>query len=259
MAKMDPHQYMETLKPMMEKHFKTQRAMRTEVVAATKLATENQEQSYVNAGALVSFTDRLSAQDKEDVLNGTLFAQFAADAVADRMKQEEAWYHRYVEVLSHIGWVIQSCNFEEYTMEGESFAIDKAFLKIVKDLVTAEEYDLIKRTIDSLQDEGNQHWWHAFSKNSSGPSENGNFQVCPCQQDSSGQVIMALGSFYFQASETNERWFWFNYNASKMHFFRGTQTCTLDGDVYGQVRQTIKDMLGDQARDYLGGLKLKRK
>ena len=259
MAKMDPHQYMETLKPMIEKRFKTQRAMRTEVVAATKLATENQEQSYVNAGALVSFTNRLSAQDKEDVLNGTLFAQFAADAVADRMKQEEAWYHKYVEVLSHIGWVIQSCNFEEYTMKGESFAIDKAFLKIVKDLLTAEEYDLIERTIESLQDEGNQPWWHAFSKNSSGPSENGNFQVCPCQQDSSGQVIMTLGSFYFQASETNEKWFWFSHNTSNMHFFYSTQTCTLDGDVYGQVRQIIKEKLGEQAKDYLGGLKLKRK
>ena len=259
MAKIDVRQYIETLRPTVERSLAIHKTKRTVVSAPTQPPTNNQEQSYVDAGSLVSFTNRLSTQNKEDVLNGTLLAQLAADGVADRTKQTEAWYRKYVEVLSHIGWVIQSFNFQRYTMRGESFAINKALLNIVKDLLTAEEFDLIERTMDSLQDDGNQPWWHVFSKESSGPSENGNFQVCPCQQDSSGQVIMTLGSFYFQASETNERWFWFNYNASKMHFFRGTQTCTLDGDVYGQVRQTIKDMLGDQARDYLGGLKLKRK
>ena len=232
MAKIDPLQYIETLRPTIEKGLAIRKSRRTAVLAATEPPTDKKEQSFVDAGALVSFTSKLSAQNKEDVLNGTLLAQLAADAVAERTKQTEAWYDKYVEVLSHIGWVVQSFSFQRYTMAGQSFAIHKALLNIVKDLLAADEYDLIERTIDSLNSEDNQPWWHVFSKESSGPSENGNFQVSPCQQDSSGQVIMALGSFYFQASETNERWFWFSYNASKMHFFLGTQTCTLNEGVY---------------------------
>lgn len=259
MAKMNPREYIETLRPAVERSLAIRKTKRTAVLAATEPPTDGKEQSYVDAGALVSFTNRLSGQNKEDVLNGTLLAQLAADAVADRTKQTEVWYNKYVEVLSHIGWVIQKFSFQRYTMQGQSFSISKALLNIVKDLLTPDEFDLIQRTIDSLKGDDNQPWWHVFSKEASGPSENGNFQVCPCQQDASGQIVMALGSFYFQASETNERWLWFSYHASKMHFFRGTQTCTLNEDVYGQVREMIKSMLGDQAKDYLGGLKLKKK
>ena len=205
------------------------------------------EESFVDAGAVVSFTERLTKQQREDVLDGTLLAQLVANAFTDRT-EIKAWYNKYVEVLSNIGWVIQSFDFQQYMMQGQSFAINKALLDIVKHLLTAKGYDLIERTIDSLKGDDNQRWWEVFSKESSGPSENGNFQVCPCHQDESGQVIMVLGAFYFQASSTNEMWFWFRYSTSNMRFFRGTQTCTLNEDVYGQVRQEIKDLLRAQAR-----------
>ena len=256
MAKMDPHQYIETLKPMIEKSLATQGSMRTEAVAGSEPHKDRQEQSYVDAGALVSFTNRLSAQNKEDVLYGTLLAQLAANKVADRTKQTKAWYEKYVDVLSNIGWVIQSCEFIKFEMEGESFAINKALLFIMKDLVSEDERDLIERTIDSLKSGDNQPRWDVFSKESSGSFGIGNFQVCPCQQDMSGQVVMALGSFHFQTSETDDSWLRFNYNALKMAFFYSIQTCTLDEDVYGQVRHKVKDMLKDHARKYIGGLKL---
>ena len=176
MAKMDPLQYLETLKPMIEKSLATQVALRTEAVAATELPTDGTKQSFVDAGALMSFTERLTRQHREDVLNGTLLAQRAADAVADRTKQEEAWYGKYVEVLSHIGWVIQSFNFQRYTRQGKSFFINKALLDIVKDLLSKDELGHIEHTIESLGNDDNQPWWHVFSKESSGPSENGNFR-----------------------------------------------------------------------------------
>ena len=253
---MDPLQYLETLKPMIEKSLATQVALRTEAVAATELPMDGTKQSFVDAGALMSFTERLTRQHREDVLNGTLLAQRAADAVADRTKQEEAWYRKYVEVLSHIGWVIQSFNFQRYTMQGKSFFINKALLDIVKDLLSKDELGHIEHTIESLGNDDNQPWWHVFSKESSGPSENGNFQVCPCHQDESGQVIMVLGAFYFQGSETNHRWLWFHHNSSKMHFFSSTQICTLDEDVYAQVRHKIKEVLGKESNDYIGALHL---
>ena len=75
---------------------------------------------------------RLIGQNREDVLSGTLLAQLAADAVADRTTNTEAWYNKYIEVLLHIGWVIQRFDFQRYQMQGETFAISKALLDIVK-------------------------------------------------------------------------------------------------------------------------------
>ena len=93
MAKIDVRQYIETLRPTVERSLAIYKTKRTVVSAPTQPPTNNQEQSYVDAGSLVSFTNRLSTQNKEDVLNGTLLAQLAADGVADRMKQKETWYH----------------------------------------------------------------------------------------------------------------------------------------------------------------------
>ena len=201
-----------------------------------------------------SFVIRKSWNATKDTLSGTGYNVYSFLCCSDRMKQEEAWYRKYVEVLSHIGWVIQSFNFQRYTMQGKSFFIDKALLDIVKDLLSKDELGHIEHTIESLGNDDNQPWWHVFSKESSGPSENGNFQVCPCHQDESGQVIMVLGAFYFQGSETNHRWLWFHHNSSKMHFFSSTQICTLD--VYAQVRHKIKEVLGKESNDYIGALHL---
>ena len=254
MAKLNPRQYLESLRPAIEKGLAIRRSRKSARLAATEPPTDGKEQSFVDSGSLVSFTNKLSGQNKEDVLNGTLLAQLAADGVADRTKDTDTWYAQYVDVLSHIGWVLQSYRFQRYTMEGQTFTISKALLDIVKDELPPAEYDLVERTIDSLGAANNQPWWNVFSTQSSGPSENGNFQVCPCQQDSSGQVIMVLGAFHFKASETNERWFWFEYNSAEMYFFRGSQTSTLNEDVYAQVRQQIIEVLGDQASDYIGSL-----
>ena len=86
------------------------------MVSAAEQPKDGKEQSFVDVVALVSFTERLTKQPKEDFLNEALLAQRTADTVADRTKQEKC-----VKVLSHIGWVIQSFSFQRHTMQEKSF------------------------------------------------------------------------------------------------------------------------------------------
>ena len=77
----------------------------------------------------------------------------------------------------------------------------------MKTLLVGKELNLTACTVDSLNSGDSQPRWHVFSKENSGLSENGNFQVYSCNEDSSGQVIIALDSFHFQTSKTSECWF----------------------------------------------------
>ena len=52
---------------------------------------DSKAQGLVGAGSLVSFTRELSGQNKEDVLNSTLFAQLAATKKYDRCKDTKQW------------------------------------------------------------------------------------------------------------------------------------------------------------------------
>ena len=231
------------------------------VKSASKLeaiAAADGDQGFVDAGSLVSFVDKIGKQDRYDVLNSTLLAQLAADYQFDRKKQTKEWFNYYVEVLSNVGWVLQNFQFEEYKTSGQTMQISSAIIEIIKGIVSGDELDAVMRTFDSLKDSANEPWWVVFSHESSGPSSTGNFQVLPCKVDSSGQVVMGMGCFYFTATATEERWLWFKYSTTSISMFRGTQVSTLNKNVYDQVRQEVIEKLGSNAKKFIGDLKIKK-
>ena len=219
---------------------------------------DGEAEGYVNAGALVSFVNDLSAQHRQDVLDCCLFAQLAADGKYDRLKDTPNWYKMYLHILTVAGWVVQSGQFEEYSKHGSSLEIASDIKKIVEPMLNPAQMKIVEQTIDSLDSSDNMLWWEAFDSESCGPSENGNFQLHPCREDSSNTLVMGLGSFYFSASRMDKRWFWVNWETETIHLFKADQICTLNDTQYAAVRDTIRKQLGDDAKDYIGKLKLKK-
>ena len=132
--------------------------------------------------------------------------------IYDRFKNTDEWYKFYVNFLGNVGSVIQKVKFEEYNTSGLSLQVSTAILDIFQGILTENELEVAKRTLESLKTSGYDDWWNVFDRKSSGPSKNGNFQITPSKEDHSGPVIMSLGTFYFNA----------------IHFFKGTQISTLN-------------------------------
>ena len=70
--------------------------------------------------------------------------------------------------------------------------VSKAIIDIVKAVLSPSEIETVKRVLESLQSQENEPRWVVFDSKSTGPSQNGNFQVALSSEDSSGQVVMAL-------------------------------------------------------------------
>ena len=222
---------------------------------STKLKlSADKNQGLVDAGSLVSFVNDIGEQERADVLNSTLLAQLASDKKFDREKDTKNWYNFYRTVLSNVGWVVQEFHFEEYKSKSASLQISKVIIEILADLVTENELAAVQRVMESLENPDNKPWWDIFSTESSGPSSNGNMQILPCKVDKSGQVVMCLGTFYFSASSTETRWFWFNYSSTDIHMYKGAQISTLNMSVYDQVRQEVIEKLGDNAKNFVHNL-----
>ena len=171
---------------------------------------EQNNQGFVDAGSLVSFTETISCVHKSDVLNSTLLAQLAADHIHNRNIHSEKWYDKYINVLGKLGWVVQDFEFERYEANAQTMKISKTIIDIVQALLTPSEIETVERVLESLQSQGNEPWWDVFDSKSTDPSQN--FQVAPCVDDLSGQVVMALASFCFTASSREDRWLCFDYN-----------------------------------------------
>jgi hypothetical protein len=211
----------------------------------------------VDGGSLVSFVSDVSPQARSDALNSTLLAQLAATYKFNRFTQTEDWYNFYTKVLGGVGWVLQSFDFEQYSASGSTLKISDAIVDIATRTLSGPEVESIQTCIEALKSSDNTPWYDIFAKHSSGPSGNGNMQIGPCAQDSSGQLVMGLGCFYFSGVSTDERFFWIEYNSSTVHLFKAVQKSTLDNDVYKQVREAVIKKLGDNAKSMIHSLDIK--
>ena len=79
----------------------------------------------------------------------------------------------------------------------------------------------------------------------------GSFQIIPCSQDSSGQVVMAFAGFHFTSTSNQTSFLFFEWDSASVEIYKGTQTVTLNEEIYSQVRDTIVKRLGDKAKKFV--------
>ena len=108
----------------------------------------------------------------------------------------------------------------------------EAIIDILKAIVLPSEIQAVKRVLESLRSPQNEQWWNVLVMKSTSPKKNGNFQVIPCHEDCSGQVMMAFGLFYFTSTAREECWLRFQYNSTDVHLFKVTQLATLNEVTY---------------------------
>ena len=219
----------------------------------TSSQLDSGDKAFVDAGSLVSFVSNISSQNRQDVLDSTLLAQLAADHAYDRQKDTQDWYHKYVEVLSKVGWVIQSFEFQKYDQTGATLEISAAIILVIESLVNKEELAALKIALTALQSPKNKNWLTLFSQQSSS-AEGGSFQMLPCKEGANGEVVMGMGCFYFSGSTENDQWLWFKYSTSSISLFKAAQSSTLNKQVYGRVREAVREKLGRKANDFVKGL-----
>ena len=206
---------------------------------------DNKEQGFVVAGGVVSFTDRLKGQQKQDVLNSTLFCQLAADYKYNR--ETEDWYHYYIDVMAQIGYVSESFQFTRFQGSGSSFTMDKVVLDILRAVAEENEMAIMDATIKAFEALADSDDRIVLFDNRSQKNTNGGYQIYPCTVDSNNDVSLSLGGFFFTSEQHAVKLLFFSYSHNSTYFFTSSQKTILNMDVYDFVRQAIIDELGDRA------------
>lgn len=227
-----------------------------ELKSLTKLkltVTDNDEAAYVDAGSLVSFVAGVSQQHKSDGLNSTLLAQLAANKKFDREQNPVEWYKFYVNVLENIGWVIQQWDFTRFKASGSTFTVESVIADVLAAIATGDDKKIVEETINAVKalDKGDGRLV-IWDQNSTSLNK-GNFQISACSE-SDGVLVMKLGAFHFNTSETVTGVLWFQFSTSNTEFFKGGQTVNLNEEVYAQVREAVLTKLGKNAQDFVGNL-----
>lgn len=224
-----------------------------QILPLSVLPTAGKPDGYVDNGSVASFVGNLSGQNKNDVLYSCLLAQLAARAEHDPDDDPEGWYKKFSEVMETVGWVIQSFDFKEYKSELAYFSLQDVTLEIAKQEMSREVARMLQQTLDALHED--PKGFSLFSSNST-KQKAGHCMILPCTADASGQIIATFIGFHFKGNRKVDDFLFTEWGSEDIHLWYGTQTCTLNEDLYSQLRGTIINKLGDNAKKNILKLKL---
>jgi hypothetical protein len=211
----------------------------------------------VDAGSIVSFVSGLNAEQMSDVLYSTQLAQRAASAKFDRFAATKDWYGAYIDVLDRPGWVGEGLAFSQRDMSAGQFSMDKAALDVITTVAAGNQLAILVKTLDALKKLGEADRPLRIFDLQAMKELSGNFQIGAAQKAENGAASMALGAFYFRASDNRGKFLFFSWGAKAAEFWTAVRKMTLNEAHYANHRDAVIGRLKADAADYIDALEIK--
>jgi hypothetical protein len=209
----------------------------------------------VAAASLVSFDSSVSAQQRRDVLDSTLLAQLAASLRFDRDREAGMWHSYYVEVLTNIGWVIQSSQNRTYQAADREVSLEKAILELLASVITQVERMILEAALTAIRGLPAADGRVQLFENSSRTDRGGAFSVGVCRSEIDGPAL-AFGLFTFESSERAVRVLTFGFSSSSLTLGVQTGRLALNEAIYRGIQSAVSDRLAGHSAFFLSGLKI---
>ena len=153
---------------------------------------------------VIAFVESVPPEERQDVLNATLFAQLVARrkvAEPRTLGEVRAWYDEYFDALTRVGFVLQHRDFTEYREDSQSFEAHKAILDVAAVLLAGSPGALllIKSTLEALQTMSADDPWITLFNRESQSANTARFQVSLVERDASAQLLLSLIAFGLEA------------------------------------------------------------
>ena len=193
----------------------------------------NHSAAYVSGGSIVSITYIVNQQQREDVLNSTLYAQLAATGMYERYTDVDNWYKLYLETLRSVGWTIPNFKFVDFSVPNGTNWTTPA-LNMIDDAVKDQNIkDVVSKSLKAFQAlEFNNTRTMIFNHFSMEKSES-NFQLLAVSVNAQKLIEMVLGCFTTTTV------------GGHRDGFASVTVGTLSESVYGNYREGVTDKLED--------------
>lgn len=250
----DPVEFVRSIE-LAEPRYKLPESLRNKTLVRDT-PPDNKKEGYVVGGGLTAFTENVKGISKQDILDATLFAQLASDRKYDREHDTQNWYTYYKYILGNIGFVVENFSFQEYQASGGTFTMDAVVIELLAAIATGGQSIIITETLKAFSALANTDRQITIFSQQSASTNNGNFQVYPCDQAATGEVSMAMGAFYFNSDHHETSFLFFSWSSSNTHVYKGGQKTVLNQNVYSKVRSDVSAKLGDNAVNLVASIDL---
>jgi hypothetical protein len=207
----------------------------------------------VTGSNLLVFTESVSRQNREDVMDSYLFATLVANKAFNPETQSEQWYAKFNEVLSKVGWLSSNWSYSRYRSTDRSFTMDKAGLQILGSAIAAAALPgpasaaMLKVAADAVQTLAARDQPLQLFERQTRSHSGANFRLGACLESSDGTISLAMGAVNFQADAAFSNVLFWEWNSAEVQTFRGESNLVLNSSLYATVRAAIRKRLGNNA------------
>lgn len=223
-------------------------------VPAPPVALQDKTAQAVVGGAGIILAEQgVGKAIKDDILNCTLFAQFAASQTVASPTDVGAWYDAYFSALRKIGWSLTSQEFREYKQSGTTLQVHKAVVGVLTTLLgdAATGLAVAQSVFSGLEQVGSDVGWLILFNREATSAKVAKFQVVTAQPTPGGQVNIALVAFELRAKKKITQILFFKHDKAKVKLKFAGGTATVYEQVLATVRDDIRQALAAVAVDYV--------
>lgn len=216
-----------------------------------------QPSAVVNAGSLVGFEAGITDEEQEDILYSLQLAQRAASGVADRFTQIKEWYTEYVRVLGETGWALKNFDLNAQRVDQSDVEVAKAALEILAAAATGPQSAVLLAAVKALQGMAKDDGFITLFEHYGAQGLIGNFQVSDVQRGANRELSIVTGAFQIKMAERQEKLLFVTWHKKGVSVWGSATKASFNRAIYAEVRDTIKQMLGKEARKAIAALPLK--
>jgi hypothetical protein len=215
-------------------------------------AAEPPPKAAIVGEGILSFTGNLSAQNQEDVQHAFLFATLVANKQFPLESQGREWYYKFVEVMTHAGWVPTQRFYDDLSVGGNTVRLDQLVLEILGSIVAgvalggATSALLLKvagSAISALQKK--EKALTLFEKNLLEHGAGGMAAGTCTEID--GEVTLLVGTVRFIRRSSSTQVLFVDWDSREVKLYKGESVFRKVSSIVEQTRGTIIAKLGSHA------------
>jgi hypothetical protein len=214
---------------------------------------KHKNEALVVGSDIISFVKGVTEQRREDIVNSALLAQLIANAAVPDKTHVFAWYDKYFDALTQIGWVVQDRQFIEHVEHGSSLEVHKAIIKLATAVLGpgATALVVVEETLNALQSmDENSPWITLFSQQSQA-AKTARFQVTLAEQAPDGQFLVTLLAFGLSAAKRVTQVLFFKFGKSDVQLKHSSGKVTINETVLNHIRDTVNERLAEYADAFI--------
>lgn len=214
----------------------------------------NKPQAVTIGSQIAEFAAAVPAEMRPHISNSFLLAQLAANKELEKTNGgTEAWYKKYLEVLSNVGWVRESQSFSLREISGTGLQVHKQILPVIAAALgpAAAAAAVVTAVLKGLADMNKDSPWITLFDHESQRASANQFQIAHADAGPDGRPTMSLFCFELNAKRSITQVLFFKFDQTKASLRHFSAKLSVNEAVFDGVKGVVENRIADYLAGYV--------